>query len=74
MHELVYLFLIVAGTPVAHIGTYTNMGLCEDAVTSAQWGTPRAGVIPKRLAVSETAPGVFLCVHAHDKAAPPPKY
>jgi len=63
MNELVYLFLIVAGSPVAHIGTYSQMEACRAAVARA-W-------TPKGPAADQT--WGFLCIHASDKAIPPPK-
>ncbi len=59
---LVYLFLIVAGSPVAHVGTYSEMAACQAAVAQS---------VPKPVG---TAPGfVYLCVHANDAKVTPPR-
>lgn len=60
---VVYLFLIVAGSPVAHVGTYSEMAVCQAA--AAQSATPKGAGTP---------PGwVLLCVHANDPKVTPPK-
>lgn len=55
MNALVSLFLIVAGSPVATVGTYADMNACRAAMADS---TARA---------VGNAPGfVYLCVNTND--------
>jgi hypothetical protein len=69
MSPVFYLFLIVAGSPVAHVGTFSNGNSCLEAAAGATreaQSQPPKGV--------GAAPGwVLLCVPANDAKSTPPR-
>jgi len=63
MKVLVYMYLVVAGSPVTQLGTFSNLAQCNAAAAQA--------LVPKEMG---TPPGWFLlCVTANDPAVDPPK-